>query len=153
MYRTVRYVLGGMAVVVAALLLLTVAFYTLVPALVGDAGGGSRLMWSGGYSSVNRPENTVGSARYQYLYFDGRERNTLNLNAGQSVSFEYRADVNYGELLMRLESPGGDVVWEKKLGASARDRADVRLVESGLHVLIVRGLRTGGGYEVSWRTN
>lgn len=152
MYRTVRYVLVAIAVILLALGLLGGGFYALssyLPASV--AGSGPRLLWAGSYSSTNRPDNTSGSARYQYLLFDGRERNTLSLNAGQTVTFEYKANVNYGELMFRFEKPNGKVAWEKILSASVADSARVPVAESGLHALIVRGLRTGGGYEISWR--
>ena len=89
-------------------------------------------------------------ARFHTL--TGRKSWRENLGKGDTFSLEYDAKLEKGSLLLQVENPQGEVIWERTVaeGESAGEVIELTAGESGTYTIAVVGDGAGGEYELAW---
>lgn len=89
-------------------------------------------------------------ARFQTL--SGRKAWRENVDAGNTLTLDYEAEVEKGSLTLQIENPEDEVVWERQLqaGDSVNDQEELVAPESGTYTILIVGDGAGGSYELSW---
>ena len=90
--------------------------------------------------------------RCTYRYFSGREIQRFRADAGETVAFDYEAEVTKGSLAIRIEGPDDVEVWQARLDADDEGVFEFTAETSGRYTVVVLGDETGGGFEIEWDT-
>ena len=99
-----------------------------------------------GYSSTN-----VGKKmQAHYKTFDGIESKMQNLDAGQTMTLSYEAEVDKGTLEILVLDPQSDEVWSVTLESDDSGRFEMTSGEGGNYVIRINAYDTGGSYKVTW---
>ncbi len=119
-----------------SIIITTIALFALLSACTRQVG------WVG----MNY-DNTY-SATYQL--FDGKQTESIKIDAGDKFSLSYEVDVDDGALTLQMVTPEKEVVWE---AAFLQDNADIFSFspeESGRYTLNILGDNTQGGFDLKW---
>ena len=89
-------------------------------------------------------------ARFQTL--SGRKAWAENLEEGDTLSLTYKADLEKGALILQVENPADEVIWQRDLeeGDSVEDQVELEAGASGTYTIRVKGEGAGGSYELAW---
>jgi hypothetical protein len=93
-----------------------------------------------------------GHIAYTYASFNGVERSTVSLDAGQTFDLHYKVDVQQGALSISLVDPNGSSVWNKRFVENATGSDTVTITSGGRYIVLIEGDQASGGYDVSWAT-
>ncbi len=85
-----------------------------------------------------------------YFLFDGNQKETFSLTAGETLTLDYDVDVDAGRLTLQLEDASGEIVWAKTFLESAASVFGYTVLSSGRYTLKVIGDQTQGGFDLSW---
>ena len=136
------------ALPLVALAIDALALLLMTSLLVGCGSSTVKVGWVGssgpghmGYSY------TMG---YRYTTFDGVERKTFRLEAGQTITFDYDVTVEKGALLLKVVDPDGENLWETTFRKDAADTVTLTASQNGLHTVRIEGQATSGSFDISW---
>jgi len=96
-------------------------------------------------------DNDDGRIAYRFSTFTGFERGSAEAEKGQTISFDYQASVEKGNLIIEWQSPGGDVLWRKNLTENDHGADELKVESPGKYTVIIQGKGAGGDFDVAWR--
>lgn len=85
-----------------------------------------------------------------YELFDGKQKETIQLTAGETLTLTYDVEVKKGSLTLQFEDSDREIVWAETFLESAEDVYSYTAETSGRYTLTVIGDQTGGGFDLSW---
>ena len=88
---------------------------------------------------------------YSYSKFTGVESDRLQAEKGQLIAFSYEVSVEKGSLIIELQDPNGEVLWNQVLETNAQDQLEIPVETTGIQSIIIQGKDAGGSFEVSWQ--
>ncbi len=97
--------------------------------------------------------NEEGHISYNYSTFTGVENGSLQVEAGQQLSFNYCVTVTKGSLLIEWRDPSGEVVWRKSLLESELGETVIPTETSGTYRIIIQGTNAAGDFDVTWEVD
>jgi hypothetical protein len=130
----------------------TIFAAALLLLLVSVAGGCDEL------ESASRVEigmvetGGLNSTRARFQTFTGNKIWREALEEGDALSLKYEADVEKGLLILQVENPDDEVVWERELeeGDSVGDDVQLNAAQDGTYIIIVQSDGAGGNYSLAW---
>ena len=99
-----------------------------------------------GYSSTNIGKKM----QAHYKTFDGIESKAQNLDAGQSMTLRYEAEVTKGTLEILVLDPQSEEVWSVSLESDDSGSFELVSGEGGNYVIRINAYDTGGSYKITW---
>jgi hypothetical protein len=103
---------------------------------------GVRVGWSG--------FSLPGHVSYSYSTFTGTLQDTFDVDEGQTINLDYEATVERGTLILLVEDPQGEPVWQVELTDDDSDSVEIMAPESGRYVARIEGQDTGGSFDLQW---
>jgi hypothetical protein len=97
--------------------------------------------------------NEDGHISYNYSIFTGVENGSIQVGAGERISFDYHVTVTKGTLLIEWQDPGGEAVWQVDLQESESGEDVITAGSSGTYRIIIQGKDAGGDFDISWKTD
>lgn len=96
--------------------------------------------------------NGLNSAEARFHTLSGRKTWRERLEAGDTLSLDYEAEVEKGTLALQVEDSKDAVIWEKVVaaGEKATDEVEMVVEESGTYTIVVAGDDAGGRYQLAW---
>lgn len=94
----------------------------------------------------------LNSTEAHFQTLSGRKAWAENLEEGDTLSLTYKADVEKGALILQVENPDDEVIWQRDLEESDSVDDQVELIAgvSGTYTIRVEGEGAGGNYELAW---
>lgn len=92
----------------------------------------------------------AGHAAYTYHTFTGEEAWVEELEAGQTLVINYEVAIRKGVLSLSVSDPAGAGAWRETLAEDSSGTARIEADTGGEYRIAVRGVNTGGGFDVSW---
>jgi hypothetical protein len=124
-------------------ILLAIAFDTLVGLLVGCSQGSVRLGWV--------ETSAPGRVKATYREFTGTETRALLSQTGDTIYLEFDAEVDRGNLHLEVDDPYGEPVWSIDLCQDFGETLELPVERVGSYTIRVRGEATEGGFDLKWR--
>jgi hypothetical protein len=96
-----------------------------------------------------------GNVNYSFQYFDGLFTRSVSATAGQTLTLNYSATVNGGNLEMQIDNPSGKVVWQKTFNPNANvtNSTQIDIQQNGGYQIIVDGHQASGSFKIDWQVN
>ena len=85
-----------------------------------------------------------------YMHFDGKQKETIQISAGDTFSLDYDVEIEEGVLTLQMLNPDKDVLWEATFLQDNSDEFSFTSEESGRYTLNVLGDETQGGFDLEW---
>lgn len=85
-----------------------------------------------------------------YGTFTAREVKTFSADAGNTLAFDYKVEVEKGELSLTVENPVGEAIFARVLTESTHDTVRLPLEQDGRYSIVVVGNDTGGSTDLDW---
>jgi hypothetical protein len=117
--------------------------WALSSLLAACGGGVLKIGWRGFSDAAHKEAD--------YVTFDGLERHTLRLLAGQLIRLDCTVTVEKGAIHVSLVDPDGESLWERTFEADGQATLVHRVEVDGNYTLRMKGDQTGGSFDVSWR--
>lgn len=118
------------------ILIITIVLFTLLSACTRQIG------WVG--------MNYGNSISATYQLFDGKQTETIRIDAGDKFSLDYEIDVNEGALTLQMVNPDKDIIWEAVFLQDTTDMFTFFSEEGGRYTLRILGDNTQGGFNIEW---
>jgi len=99
-----------------------------------------------GWVASQRPGHWEAS----YTTFTGSKIASVPTDAGEALTLEYTAEVDKGSLIIEVQDPDDEVLWDVTLRENAAEIIELRLDQDGRHAIVVRGDDAGGSFVLSW---
>lgn len=142
---------GKSRVILVSLLILLMAFALGACSVVEDATG--LAFQKADVVQIGMLERSgLNSTQASFHTLTGRKSWRENLQEGDTLSLEYEADLVIGTLLLQVENPESEVIWEKTVteGEDVGEEIELSADESGTYTIAVVGDGAGGEYELAW---
>ena len=94
--------------------------------------------------------NMPGHISYQYHTFTGSETCRFEAESGQRLTLNYDIGIGKGSLMIEVENPIGNEIWEMLLNEDTKDTVELVLEEEGRYAIEIRGDNAGGYYDIRW---
>ena len=96
-----------------------------------------------------------GHVNYSFQYFDGPFTRSVSATAGQTLTLNYSAIVDGGNLEMQIIDPAGTVVWQKTINPTANvtNSTQIDIQQNGGYQIIVDGHQARGSFQIDWQVN
>lgn len=96
-----------------------------------------------------------GHVNYSYQYFDGPFTRSVSATVGQTLTLNYSATVNGGNLEIQIDDPAGKVVWQKTFNPNAivTNSIQIDIQQNGGYQIIVDGHQASGSFQIDWQVN
>jgi hypothetical protein len=96
-----------------------------------------------------------GHAKYSFQYFDGPFTRSVSAKNGQTLTLDYSANVDAGNLEMQIDNPAGTVVWQETFNTSANvtNSTQIDIQQNGGYKIIVDGHQASGSFQIDWQVN
>ncbi len=85
-----------------------------------------------------------------YELFDGKQKETIPLTAGETLTLIYDVEVKKGSLTLQFEDQEREILWAETFLESGEGVYAYTAETSGRYTLTVIGDQTGGGFDLSW---
>lgn len=104
---------------------------------------GQSTGWRIGWIGTNRN----GHMAARYLFYTGEESKQIRGKVGETIHIRYNSVVKSGTLSMSVFTPDDSVL---QLPVNQLGERTLKIGEPGSLIIIIRGLKTRGSYDVSW---
>ncbi|NIW50559.1 MAG: hypothetical protein GWN30_39025 [Gammaproteobacteria bacterium] len=94
--------------------------------------------------------NEPGHISYTYLRFTGIQYGEIDAEEGDTIVLHYTAGMIRGRLLMQINAPSQDLLWDVILDENIDKTVEIPVNENGIHTLIIRGINARGSFDVQW---
>lgn len=88
---------------------------------------------------------------FSYQFFDGKETEKIEIEAGDTLTLSYDIEVNDGALNLELLGPDQAVVWQTSFLEDVNDVFEFTPTAGGRYTLNIIGDSTNGGVELRWK--
>jgi hypothetical protein len=95
-------------------------------------------------------DNSDARIAYTFSTFSGFENGSQRLESGESFQLHYEATLGKGSVLIELQDPNGEVVWQKSLQEHTQGSETIAAEITGNYTIIVQAKDAGGSFDVSW---
>jgi hypothetical protein len=85
-----------------------------------------------------------------YILFDGKQTETLNLKAGETLNLAYHVSIDSGALTFQLIDPDRRIEWEASFRDNIKDFLSYPVDSSGRYTLRLIGDETSGKIDLRW---
>ena len=123
----------------------TIVFLSILVAvfLVGCSSPSIKIGWS--------ETSGISHKNAHYKTFNGSEYYKICVLEGQTVTVDYKVNVEKGTLTMALDESNGSSNWQETFDQDASDAFALKAANSGCYDLQVTGTKTGGSFDISWK--
>jgi hypothetical protein len=96
-----------------------------------------------------------GDVNYSFQYFDGPFTRSVSATTGQTLTLNYSAKVDQGNLEMQIDKPDGTVVWQETFNPTANETnsTQIDIQQNGGYQIIVDGHQASGSFHIDWQVN
>jgi hypothetical protein len=94
--------------------------------------------------------NLPGRWQASYATFTGTKFDTLQAEAGDTLTLEYDVQVDTGTLTLEIRSPRNRLLWDTSLQDNADDTVNLTLEQAGSYTISIKGDAAGGAFALSW---
>jgi hypothetical protein len=95
--------------------------------------------------------NSLNELDCKYQLFTGQEVEGISLKKGESLEITADVQVEDGELMVNIQNPDGDFIWDPDFPGTSSDTFKFQAAEGGLYRLIVEGIETRGSFNINWQ--
>ena len=87
---------------------------------------------------------------YSFEKFTGEEIGYIKAESEEILILEYVTEIEKGAIVIHVEDPDQQIIWEAFLQKNAEGTIQLSLREEGIYRIIVIGNNSGGSFHVSW---
>lgn len=114
----------------------------IIIALLSGCSSYSARMWSG--------NQYPGKFNASFSYFNGNKYSSISVKEGQTLTLNYKSDIEEGEFKIKLYD--SDKELEAEIEKNTEDIKEFKIEKGGKYKLEIVGEKAKGSFDISWKT-